>query len=128
LIGEKPRVLLVEDEWLIAFGLEELVRELGYDVVGPVPSVPLALALLEKEQVHIAILDVNLGLGMKSFPIAEALKVKRIPFLFVSGYHERDLPAEFSDAIVCSKPYTEDTLRKSLAKISDQSRRAETRT
>lgn len=121
---DKPRVLLVEDEWLIACGLQEMVEELGYEVVGPVPTVLQALALVEQEPVNLAILDVNLGLGIKSFPIAKALKGKRIPFLFVSGYHERDLPAEFSDAIVCSKPYTEETLRKSLIKIFDVSHAA----
>jgi DNA-binding response OmpR family regulator len=116
------RILLVEDEWIIALRLEEVVREMGFEPAGPVPTVRQALALINDESIGAAILDVNLGSGEKSFPIAEALKNKSIPFLFVSGYQERDLPAEFAGVVICPKPYTEDTLRRALVTLGFEPR------
>jgi DNA-binding response OmpR family regulator len=113
-LGKPARLLLVEDEWVIAFRLEEAVRDMGYDPVGPVPTVRQALALLENQLVDGAVLDVSLGSGEKSFPIAIVLRDRNIPFLFVSGYQERDLPAEFAGIPICAKPYTDDALREKL--------------
>jgi DNA-binding NtrC family response regulator len=113
----KLRILLVEDEWIIAFRLEEIVREMGFEPAGPIPSVRQALALIDEEPIGVAILDVSLGSGEKCFPVAKALMAKDIPFLFVSGYQERDLPPDFAGVPICPKPYTEDTLRSALAKL-----------
>jgi CheY-like chemotaxis protein len=114
---DQLRILLVEDEWIIALRLEEIIREMGFEAAGPVPGVRQALALIEEEAICAAILDISLGSGEKSFPIAKALKGKNIPFLFVSGYQERDLPPEFAGVPICPKPYTEDTLRRALATL-----------
>jgi DNA-binding LytR/AlgR family response regulator len=108
---------LVEDEWVIALRLQEIIQEMGFEAAGPVPTVRRALDLIEEETIGAAILDVSLGSGEKSFPVAKALKDKNIPFLFVSGYQGRDLPPEFTGAPICSKPYTEDALRRALAEL-----------
>ena len=75
----------------------------GFEIVGPAPNVRQAIALLEKNEVCVAILDVNLG-KEKSFPVADALSEYNIPHLFVTGYLERDLPAQFADRPILSKP------------------------
>jgi DNA-binding response OmpR family regulator len=108
---------LVEDEWLLADILEETVREMGFNVSGPVPTVPQALTLLDGDLIGSAILDVSLGPSQKSYPIARILMERRIPFLFVSGYHEKDLPSEFRAIPLCSKPYDGDVLRSHLQKL-----------
>jgi DNA-binding response OmpR family regulator len=113
----KPRVLLVEDEWLLAIALQDSVIQMGFAVAGPVPTVAQALAILAEQEVGLAVLDVSLGTDEKSFPIARALKANDIPFIFVSGYQETDLPREFTGTPLCSKPYTEETLKRHLDQL-----------
>ena len=96
-------VLVVEDEWLLADMVEQQLIDLGHSVVGPAPSVALALELIARVHVDCAVLDVNLG-GEKSFPIAEALIAARIPFLFMTGYVSKDLPGHFSEVPIVHKP------------------------
>jgi DNA-binding response OmpR family regulator len=71
-------VLLVEDEWLIAAQMADILTAEGLEVVGPAPNVRQAFALLENNDVCLAILDVNLG-KEKSFPVAHALAERNIP-------------------------------------------------
>jgi DNA-binding response OmpR family regulator len=104
----------VEDEWIIADTLQEAIRDMGYEPVGPVPTVRQAMALIESNPVGAAVLDVSLGSGEKSYPIARVLQSKNIPYLFVSGYQERDLPEEFAGVPICTKPYTQETLHDKL--------------
>lgn len=115
--GNPVPILLVEDEWIIADTLEEAIRDMGYEPVGPVPTVRQAMALIEENQVAAAVLDVSLGSGEKSYPIARVLQSKNIPYLFVSGYQERDLPSEFADIPICPKPYTQEALRDKLSAL-----------
>ena len=115
--GNPIPILLVEDEWIIADTLEEAIRDMGYEPVGPVPTVRQALALIAENPVAAAVLDVSLGSGEKSYPIARALQSKNIPYLFVSGYQERDFPAEFAGAPICPKPYTQEALRDKLTAL-----------
>lgn len=102
--GERARILIVEDEWILAGALAANLADMGYDVVGPAANVPTALALLEREAVSAAVLDVSLGFAQKSFPIALVLAERGIPFLFITGYQISDLPCEFSGEIVIGKP------------------------
>lgn len=90
------RILVLEDEWLIADDLASDLEERGYQVVGPVSSVAAALGLVEREKISAAILDINLG-GEKCFPLATVLARQGIPFVFVSGHSASALPPEFSD-------------------------------
>ena len=82
------RILVVEDEYLIAFTLSDRLEGVGSIVVGPVPSVERAIKTVESNpEIDAAILDVNLG-GAKAYPVADALLAGNIPFVFASGYEE----------------------------------------
>lgn len=84
------RVLIVEDELLLAMDYEEMLRREGFAVLGPVGRQASALALLAGERPDVAILDVNLA-GERSTAVAEALTARAVPFVVVSGYAERTL-------------------------------------
>ena len=79
------RILIVEDEFLLAMELEMLLQRHGCLVVGPVSSVGRALALLETEPPDVAVLDVNLK-GERATPIAAALQAREVPFVLLTGY------------------------------------------
>ena len=81
------RTLIVEDSFLLGLQMKADLEQLGMTVLGPVPSVPTAIHLIETESIHAAILDINLG-GENSFPIAHALQERSIPFIFITGYDD----------------------------------------
>ena len=110
------RVLVVEDEFLVALELEEMVERLGFCVIGPAPTVAKARSLLERERPDVALLDVNLG-GERSTPIAEFLRQQGIPFVLTTGYGRSQLsePA-LVDAPRLSKPVDPECLRHALAR------------
>lgn len=97
------RVLVVEDEWLIADQIAVALEEGGYDVVGPVGRVPEALALVGAQRIDAALVDVNVH-GERSFALAERLAEATIPFAFLSGYSTTDMPADFQDRPLLQKP------------------------
>jgi len=94
-------ILLVEDEYLIAWALQNELQCSGAHVIGPAASVEDALALLTNERVDGAILDVSLG-REKVFSVAEALAARGIPFVFATGYS--DLPLEWHHVPRFEKP------------------------
>ncbi|WP_210529643.1 response regulator [Rubellimicrobium arenae] len=99
------RVLVVEDEYLLANDLCTELEEAGAEVMGPVPTVAEALALLATgAPPDVAILDVNLG-GEMVFPVAEVLRDRRIPFMFATGYDAWSLPRAYVDIPRCEKPF-----------------------
>jgi CheY-like chemotaxis protein len=80
------RVLVVEDEYIIAMELNRWLQEAGIEVVGPVPSVEQALDLIEDESaLDAAVLDINLGAGETVYPVADRLGALGVPFLFATG-------------------------------------------
>ena len=79
------RILVVEDELLVAMMIEEMLQTLGCEIVGPAASVEDALAAVEEQHFDAALLDANLR-GRDSSPIAEALRERKIPFLLATGY------------------------------------------
>jgi DNA-binding response OmpR family regulator len=85
------RVLVVEDEGLIALEIETLLKEMGCVVFGPAPTVARALALIAQEEADFALLDVNLG-GTRSTPVAEALRERGMPYALITGYDADQLP------------------------------------
>lgn len=95
------RVLIVEDEPIVAMCLEDVLFELGCETIGPVGRLSEALLLAENENFDAAILDINLG-GERSEPIANKLRSRTIPFAFASGYGTG--PDGF-EAPLISKPY-----------------------
>lgn len=98
------RVLVVEDEFLIALEIAAQLGEAGYEVVGPASSVEEALALISAPGCDIAFLDVNLG-SESSAPVAAALSARDIPFVVSSGYRERSLAGIFDGAEILGKPF-----------------------
>ncbi|MGO6985099.1 response regulator [Rhizobium leguminosarum] len=99
----RKRILIIEDEWLIGEYLADHLIDAGYEVAGPLPSVAQALSFLAENAVDAALLDIRLG-DEKSFPIAKVLFAADVPFVFLSGYVETDLPNDLRDAPLLSKP------------------------
>ena len=97
------RILLVEDEGLIAMMLEDLLEDLGCELAGSAASVGAALAWIEAGgEADAALLDVNLG-GEPVFPVAAALRARGVPFAFTTGYGEAHDP-RFKDDVLLGKP------------------------
>ena len=112
------RLLLVEDEALVAMMLEDILVELGCTVAAVTSTVAQALDLAVRlaPSLDAALLDVNVG-GEKIYPVAEALKAQGVPFLFVTGYGRGALDERYPEAIVVTKPYTVKTLTAGLAAL-----------
>jgi CheY-like chemotaxis protein len=107
------RVLLVEDEGLVAMMLEDLIEDLGCEVAGSLASVSAALAWIEAGGLaDVALLDVNLN-GEHVFPVADALKARGVPFAFATGYDEAHDP-RFRDAPLLGKPISQERLEALL--------------
>jgi CheY-like chemotaxis protein len=109
-------VLIVEDEWLIAELLQEVLIGAGYQVLGPASRVREALQLLEDSQPDIAVLDVSLR-GETSFDLARALAKRSIPFIFMTGHVSNDLLAEFKGRPLLNKPVDDAKLVSCVAKL-----------
>lgn len=100
------RVLVVEDDYLLAQDLRNELEDAGAEVMGPVPSVAEAMALLATgAPPDAAILDVNLG-GEMVFPLADMLRAQSVPFMFVTGYDKWSLPAAYADVPRSEKPFS----------------------
>jgi two-component SAPR family response regulator len=113
------QVMVVEDEMLLAMELEILLTDLGCGVIGPVPSVDRALALLDQQRPDAAVLDVNLN-GQTALPVAAALNAQHVPFLLATGYTDA-LQAELQDAPRIGKPVNHTELMRALVQILDAS-------
>ncbi len=109
------RVLIVEDEMLVAMLIEEFLADLGCTTIGPCGSVAMALEAIRTEELDMAVLDVNLG-GETVYPVADALASRAIPFLFLSGYGDGALQPRHSKWRVCAKPFTGVQLAEMVAK------------
>ncbi len=99
------RVMVLEDEAIIAMLLEDMLAEMGCEVMGPVSDVSAALNLLEAETPQMALLDVNLSHGQSSYKVAEALAGRGVPFAFVTGHAPGGLQAPFTDRPTLQKPF-----------------------
>ena len=107
------RVLLVEDESLIAMLIEDTLFDLDCQAVSVAPTVADALDKLASTEFDIAILDVNLN-GSQSYPIAEVLVRKHIPFIFSTGYGASGVPEAFRAVPVLVKPFRAGDVARSL--------------
>lgn len=98
------RVLLVEDEYMIADDMRRLLERAGAHVIGPVATVAQALALLDlTDELDLAVLDLNLG-GEKAFAIADRLRDRRVHFVFTTGYDQDATPQRFAGVPHFEKP------------------------
>ena len=99
------RILIVEDEYLIAMSLQDELTSIGSAVVGPVSSVERALKTIEADRdIDAAVVDVNLG-GVMAYPVADLLLARKIPFVFTSGYEDDILRQRYPHVKNCLKPY-----------------------
>lgn len=106
------RILVVEDEALIAVMVEDMIADMGGETVGPAATIEEAMRLAEAE-LDGAILDVNVR-GERIDPVAERLMARGVPVLFATGYGEVKLPSGASPTVI-DKPYTQDKLSRGLA-------------
>jgi DNA-binding response OmpR family regulator len=98
-----PKILLLEDDFLIAYDLKAQLEDAGMEVVGPVASNEDAEALIAPGAIHAAVLDMDLG-GVPSFPTAHRLQEFGIPFVFVTGNDQADLQDGLANSPVHTKP------------------------
>jgi DNA-binding response OmpR family regulator len=122
--GRKPRaaspqalsILLVEDEFFLAWTLEEDLRDNGFHVIGPCTSLAQALQAIDRVRFDLAILDVNLN-GEMVYPLADELLARRVPFLFLTGYGGVSLPERFRVLPRVAKPYETSVLLREIRRV-----------
>ena len=108
------RVLVVEDESLVAMLLETILEDMGCTPVGPASNVDEGEAIArDTVDLDAALLDVNLA-GRQVFPVAAVLKARGVPFVFSTGYGESGLPDEWRGNPTIQKPFTEAAVRDAL--------------
>ena len=96
-------VLIVEDEYFLADDLARGFADKGISILGPVPSIDQAMALVERQQVNLAVLDIALD-DSKVYDVADALIAQDVPVLFVTGYDRYAIPDRYADVPICQKP------------------------
>ncbi len=112
------RILLVEDEPILAMLTEDMLTSFGCIVVGPALSIEEAEPLARGEALDAALLDINMGNGT-SLPIAQILIERAVPFCFASGYGTAGVPGELRNLLVLPKPFTEQSLAEILGRVLD---------
>ncbi len=100
---DKARVLLVEDEALIAMLMEDMLQDLSCEVSATVGQLDEAIAVAGSQMFDLAFIDVNLG-GVPAYPVAEVLRSRGVPFAFVTGYGAA-ADAKYADVPVLQKPF-----------------------
>jgi CheY-like chemotaxis protein len=109
----RPRILVVEDEFLLACTLEEELRERGYEVVGPYGSLEDAAKAARREAFDAAVLDVNLS-GTMVYPLADELTERGVPVVFLSGYGFGIIPPRLARHPQLAKPSDPELLDRAL--------------
>ena len=104
------RILIVEDEPMIAASVEEWLSELGHTVIGPADDIETALMLLAEKGAHMALVDVSLAGAPVGLRLAEMLEAQRIPFAFLTGYSASLFPVGLRDHPRLEKPFGRDQL------------------
>jgi DNA-binding response OmpR family regulator len=113
----RARVLVVEDETLLADTLCDLLLDAGCEPVGPAANVAVALRLIEQSRIDVAILDVRL-MDEMSFAVAYALQERGIPLMFLTGDQGSTLPVDLGDAIVVEKPFKTPMLIEAVRRLA----------
>jgi CheY-like chemotaxis protein len=115
------RILVVEDEFLVAEDLHFALKNTGARVLGPVGVIAEGLRLLDASpDVEGAVLDINLG-GIMAYPIAEKLLDRNIPFIFTTAYDPEDVPERFCNIKFCQKPTTMTRIIRTLQDALEES-------
>jgi CheY-like chemotaxis protein len=110
------RTLIVEDEAIVAMLVEDMLTDIGCKVLATAPTIPVALDLVAKLAMELAVVDVNLR-GQTSYPVADALRARGIPFLFVTGYGAEALDDGYRHHRTLQKPFGEHELAQAIAAV-----------
>jgi CheY-like chemotaxis protein len=113
------RILVVEDEALIAMDLQALLEEAGYDVLGPANSSAAAMALIDTVEPDVALLDVNLGRS-DAFDVASVLTQRNTQVIFLTGHTSHKLPQAHRHLPLVSKPYLPQVLLQAVERALEQ--------
>jgi len=105
------RVLLVEDEILVAMMMKDILTELGFSVIGPFSRLSEAMVAAVHEDINAGIIDVNLG-GEFVYPVADVLAARKIPFVFITGYGVESIDSRFGYVPIVKKPVQRQVLQK----------------
>jgi len=105
------RILIVEDEPILALNYASILEDTGCEVIGPVSTISKGIKIIEREHIDGAVLDIDLG-GVPVDPIVTALQQKGIPYIFVSAFPDRIGP--YKDAVFLEKPCTAAELIKAV--------------
>lgn len=111
------KVLVVEDDCVIAYDLSTQLEEAGYQVCGPAGRTETALEIIDCDTPDLALLDVNLGRGETSSAIARDLMARRIPFAFLSSYTRPALSPDFANIPILSKPCQFKTVQDMIERL-----------
>jgi DNA-binding response OmpR family regulator len=113
-------VLVVEDDAVLAYALAGNLRDVGYRVIGPAPNLAAANRLLADNKIDVACLDVRLGEGETSVPLAHSLAALGIPFMFLTAYPVAFLPIDMRDRPKLDKPFEPEVLVGRLAELVEK--------
>ena len=114
------RVLVVEDEVIVGMLVEDMLQELGYEVAALSTHLEQAVELARSSDIDFAMLDLNLN-GKLSYPVAEALRLRGLPFIFATGYGAKVLVPPYAGTPTLQKPFNLDELRRTLAEAGFRS-------
>jgi CheY-like chemotaxis protein len=110
------RILVVEDEMTIAFMLEDMIEELGHEVAAVMMRLEPAREAARSLDIDMALLDVNLD-GLRSFPVADILRERSIPFVFLTGYGPGAIPEDYASERLVTKPVSREALRNVITAL-----------
>jgi DNA-binding response OmpR family regulator len=111
--GHPCRVLVVEDEALIAMLVEDMIHDSGGEMVGSASMLTDAVDLARKTQADVALLDLNLK-GKLAYPVADVLRERGMPIVFTSGYGSGALIQRFRDCPILDKPFDQHSLEQAI--------------
>jgi DNA-binding response OmpR family regulator len=117
-----PRILLVEDDFLVGLQLKEDLTAAGYVTLGPFNSLASARDAARRLAFDLAVLDVNLK-GELVFPLADELAARGLPLILLTGYQTADLPERFRGLAHLPKPYDPDILARAIERLQPDSPR-----
>jgi two-component sensor histidine kinase/ActR/RegA family two-component response regulator len=120
------RIMIVEDEALVAMSLCETLTELGFTVIGPFNRISEAMIALRGTQIDAAVLDVNLG-GEMIYPLADVLIAEQVPFVFITGYAAEEIEKRYAKIPVLQKPIEADALKTLFSPLPGSSAELEQR-
>jgi len=111
--GHPCRVLVVEDEALIAMLVEDMIHDSGGEMVGPAAKLTDAVDLARNAQADVALLDLSLR-GVLAYPVADVLRQRGVPIVFTSGYGSAALIQRFQDCPILDKPFDQRSLEQAI--------------